>query len=823
MRHRVWPWLILAAVCAIGCASLASAQRCSSYDGNYRLDSFEHFVLQLIDPSGATVRLTEADAYAAKSTRSGFYTGTLWKIKVPGTNPPRDVWVKAYKHRRRDEFFMSYCHPDRIAAGWSVDSLEQQFHVGFKTPPDLNKQKAAVPIVYGPTFYSLSEVEARPEGVAAIYPTFLQTQQVSLLSYDGNLSTGDCMSMATDDDRGNRKLLGVKVVGFPSVVKFIARYYPEKGITDPNPVSWVAPYKIQLGFFSGGLEEAIDWYRRGQLWRPGSFLRRRLPTRRTMHPLIRACKFVVGVGTSYGPDILPHGQPDMSPQYRQDMLNYFSLVHGDNMLLYHLGWYQESPYNPPSGVPGHDPILALIQGIIPPTTYLPQVFPDMFKTITPGHAALIAEARARNTRSVGYTLPAVQSPFVLDYDADTARVDETGEADDTADSGRPEGTHSFLCWYQNKTVDLFTDLYVNNVVGRHGFAGTYLDALSPQPFCYGFQEHRHPTDCNEQLIGIDQMLGKIRSHFLRRRQMPPLLINETPSDCLRTDGSALDYNATDPNFYNLFAMTYSGAEFPRFGVVYGYNPFTYGPDGYEYLVQLASALASGARPLILWPEYRLPPQILPELPPVYATYGFPTNPLAVTDPWFPVFLNLLNSYSANWDGFWRDIMHGRRLEPLDPMEITVDSIINPPPPPPYPADPVTCRWRLPGWQPRLNGPGCHLKRLTDKPHPAVFHGLFEPQGQPGRRCLVMVRWSDPSLAQKLNLPATHPACKRLEKVRLRLSARNTCARPGAGIRLWNLKTKLWRNLGRLPFNPAEKTGPIEIELDGMGAKVVVID
>jgi hypothetical protein len=188
-----------------------------------------------------------------------------------------------------------------------------------------------------------------------------------------------------------------------------------------------------------------------------------------------------------------------------------------------------------------------------------------------------------------------------------------------------------------------------------------------------------------------------------------------------------------------------------------------------------------------------------------------------------VFLNLLNSYSANWDSFWRDIMNGRRLQPLDPTEVVTESIINPPPPPPYPVDPVTTRWRLPGWRPRLKGPGCHPKRLCDKPHPTVFHGLFEPHGQPGRRCLVMVRWADPDVARKLELPPSHPAWKPHERVKLRLSAKRTRARPGGLIRLLNLGTRKWKNLGNLPLNPEEKTKSLEVELEGRCAKVVVID
>jgi len=820
----------LALLCMIGVGGLAPAQwhpKAPSYDGNYRLDSYEHFILTLIDPLGASVQLEETDAYTVKDTTYGYYPGKLWKIKVPGTSPEREVWVKAYTNYAKDRFLMSYCHPDGIAPGWRVESLEQQFHIGFKTPidPFTAKEKFAIPIVYGPTFYSPLDVVVNHGGVVSgYYPTFLQTQQLSLLHDPGDLESGDCMSMITDDDRGNRKVLGVKIEGLPPVIKFFARYIPEQGTTEPNPDGWTLPYRVHFGFFSGGLDEAINWYRDEQLSRWGSFLRSRMPACLTMHPHIRACKFVVGVGTSYGPDILPWGQPDMSQQYRQDMLNYFSFVHGDNMLLYHLGWWQESPYNPPPNTPGHDPILALIQTFIPPAFYLPQVYPSMFGTIAPGHAALIAEARARNARSVGYTLPVVQSPFLDSYDPDAARLDEDGAVVDF-NAGRPEGAHAALCWYQRKTTDVFTSLYVNSVFGQLGFAGAYLDALSPQPLCYGFQPHHHPLGRNEQLLGIDRLLCQIRSHYVWRRQLPPMLINETPSDCLMTDGSALDYNATNPDYYNLFAMTYGGEEFPKFGVVFGLNPFTYGPDGYEYLLQLSSALASGARPLILWPEYHLPP-VVEEAIPSLKGLGFPTSPLAVDpvkEPWFPVFLNLLNSYSANWDGFWRDIMLGRRLQPLDPTEIVVDSIINPPPPPPYPADPVTSRWRLPGWRPCLTGPGCHLKRLSDHPHPTVFHGLFEPKDQPGRRCLVMVRWSDPSLAEKLKLPSTHPVCKPLERVRLRLSAKNTRARPGGRMRLFNVRTRRWKELGNLPYNPEEKTQPFEVELEGACAKVVVIE
>jgi hypothetical protein len=113
----------LALLCMIGVGDLATAQWHS------KLDSHEHFILTFIDPLGATVQLKETDAYKVKDTTYGYYPGKLWKIKVPGTSPEREVWVKAYTNYSKDRFFMSYCHPDGIAPGWRVESLEQQFHI----------------------------------------------------------------------------------------------------------------------------------------------------------------------------------------------------------------------------------------------------------------------------------------------------------------------------------------------------------------------------------------------------------------------------------------------------------------------------------------------------------------------------------------------------------------------------------------------------------------------------------------------------------------------------------------------------------------------
>ena len=840
IRHT-WLGLALIALGVIAASGPVAAQ-CGSLPGNFRPGSHEHFTLQFTDPLGATVALKETDAYEVKRTCPCGFQGKVWKIRIPGTTPAREVWVTALAVTLEPmnvyRYFMGYAYPQGLPEGWRVDYLEQAFQVDYQSEPVAAQQRIACPIVYGPTFYTLAEVAARDAGrLARLYPTFLQTQQVTL----EDTATGDCLSMATNDDRGNRKLLGVESDGTVAGTRFLVRYIPDQGTSDPNTAGWMAPYCIQFGRFTGGLEEAIDWYRNEQLKRPGSFLWNRQPNRYGVHPAIDACKFVIGVGASFSPDVLPHGQFDVSAQYRQDLLDYFGLVHGDHMLLYHLGWYQESPFY----IAGIDPIYPYL-GLIPeymnklhvvnddslplgqgtlPLPYLPTRLPAEFQTITPGHAALIAEARARNRHigSVAYTLPAIQTPSLDSYDPATARLEADGLPSEF-ETLRPEGSHTHLCWFVDRTKDLYTSLYVNDVFGQSGFAGAYLDALSPAPTCYGFHEHSHPRGVNEQLFGIDRALCQIRFAFRRGHQVPPLLINETPCDCLSTDGSALDYNMTadplagvpaNPDYHNLFAMTYSGAEWPRFGVVFGIDFGTFGPDGHEYLVQLANALASGTRPLILWPEYRLPQSQ------VLSVFGFPTSPAAVSDIYFPLFLNLLNSYSANYQSFWKDIVEGRRLEPLDPADVILDSIVNPPPPPPYPEDPYTTKWRIPGWKPRPNGRGCYPMRLSDRPHPTVYHGLFEPKDRPGERRLVLVNWADPSLIGKL--PAGHPACRPIQRVQLRLSAHNTRARPGGLIRFLKPRTQTWINLGRLPQDPGQKIGPLAVEFDRMEAGAVVID
>jgi hypothetical protein len=762
--------LLLGVVTVVVLATTAAAQ-----PANYGLTSYEHFTLQYTTFEGKTVQVTEGDSYIPRYYFPWLsYLVTLWQIKIPGSRPQREVWVGAFVNPYIHEHFMGFFHPAGMPPGWRVDFLEQEFDVLFKTPPDLRDQRIAIPQVYGPTFYTADQVRR----VLELYPTFLETQQITLV----DTANGGSLSMAANDDGACRKRLGFESDGTPSGVKFLVRYLPEQGVYGPSFFLWLPAWQVRFGYLLKGFEEAVEWYRNEQLSRPGSFLSRRTPAASKIHPAARDCMFAVGVGASLSTVVLPNGQYDISSNYRSDVLGYFTALHGDHMQIYHLGWYPETP---------EAPLLA----------------PDCCRSITPGHAALIAEASGlnRRVRSVGYTWPGVMHPGSAHYAPGLVRLDKDGSLSTFTNNAWPGVSYRHLCWYVPATTAVYTSLLAGGMLGPLGFAGAYLDSLSAAPTCYGLYQHAHPFGRNEQQVGLERLVSDLRANTPPRLGLPPLLLNETPTDCMATDGSALDVNTWDEDYYNLFRMTYSGEEWPCYGVVFGWDTVFNRPSGFEYARELANCLAGGARPVVLWPEM----------------HGLmPTDPAA--DPEFAEFRALLSSYVQNFEGFWKDILFGRHYDPLDPADV-LNTIIVPSVPLGGSNDPVTDRWRLPGYRPRETGAGCYPSPLRGNASAAVMAGLFEPSSKPGRRCLVLFRWTDPAMARRLQLPPSHPLYNRDEQVTLRLSAQNLKTRTGALVRLFDLDSRQWVTLGRLPSLWTEKTAPTRVDFPRYGVKVVVVD
>jgi hypothetical protein len=767
--HHPWSRLACTLVLTMSITAAVSAQ-----PSNYGLSSYEYFKLQYTNFEGKHVKVEETDSYIPKYYFAWFdYLVTLWQIKIPGTNPEREVWVGAFGNPRDHVHFMGYFHPQGMPPGWRVDFLEQEFHVAFKSEPDLKDQRIGFPEVYGPTFYTADKKKKK----LGLYPTFLQTQQVTI----EDTKNGGCICITSNDDRGMRKMLGFETNGRADGVKFLVRYLPEQGLLEPNPIIWLPNWQIHFGYLLNGFEDAVDWYRAEQLKRPGSFLSQRYPGSQTMHPAVRECKFAVGVGATYSTIVLPNGQFDVSPKYRSNILNYFAKLHGDGMQLYHLGWNEEAPL-------------------------APLLMPDTYKTITPGHAALIKEADLLNKRirSVGYSLPDLIHPGSPDYNANLVRLEKNGTQSTFTSPNWPGIAYRWLCYYPKATSDIYTNIYAKSMLGSLGFAGAYLDALSAQPLCYNFHGHQHPYGENEQLLGINRMVEGIRKTAPPRFGMPPMLFNETPTDSLPTDGSAIDTNTWDKDYWNIFRMMYDGQEYAYYAVVFGWDPSKNRPSGLEYTRELANALAGGARPIILWPE-------IEGLMPADPTVDFD----------FVEFRALLEAYIRDWDVFWKDIILGRQFEPLNPNDI-LSSIITPPTPLGKNDDPVTTKWRLPGYEPKKDG-GCKPSRLRGSPSASVMTGLAEPKGLSGRRAVILYRWTDPRMARYRNWPTTSPLWQKTVKVTLRLSAQNTKSKPGALIRLYDPVTKRYTNLGRLPLKRTDKTGPINVEFQRYGVKMVVID
>jgi hypothetical protein len=769
MRIAFLGSVVLVLAIGSGGAAILGAQ-----PSNFGLSSYEHFTLQYTTFEGKTVQVTEKDAYIpGYQFPYGPFLVTLWQIKIPDTAPVREVWVGAFVHLAIHEYFMGFFHPTGMQPGWRVDFLEQRFDVAFKVEPDPRNLRMAYPRVYGPTFFTAD----RPVRRLDLYPTFLQTQLIAL----EDTAQGGSLCLSTNDDLARRKWLGFEMDGTTSGIRFMARWIPEQGLYDPLFILWLPTWQVRFGYLLSGFEEAVDWYRKEQLARPTSFLSSRTPASSTIHPAIRDSMFAVGVGASYSTVVLPSGQYDVSPQYRSDLLDYFVKLHGGDMLLYHLGWSLETPSTP-------------------------QVIPDAYQDITPGHAALLREARAthQRVRSVGYTLPGIMHPGSTYYDVNLVRLEKDGSQAIYQTGAWPGVDYRYLCYFPERTTSIYTTVYARTMFNRLGFHGAYLDALSAAPSCYGFHQHAHPVGVNEQLVGINRMIASIRSNATIRNDGKPILFNETPTDCMTTDATALDINTWDPAYWNIHRMTYTGEEWPCIGVVFGWDETLQKPSGLEYTRELANVLAGGVRPLILWPEL----------------HGMmPTDP--ASDPEFAEFRALLTSYVKNYDSFWREIIFGRQFEPLDPDDL-MSPVITPVAPLLSSGDPVTDMWRLPGYRPRESGKGCYPSPLRSRSSASVFAGLSEPAGQTGRRCLVLFRWTDPEMAKRLQLPSTHPLHDTNVRATIQASPRNLKARLGAVIRLYDVASKQWAVLGRLA-NEANTRVTLNVDFTAPGVKVLVID
>ncbi len=739
---------------------------------NFTITDATRFTIQFTNDQGATVAFTEADASGpAVSTQCFGFSATRWVVPLGATG--KDVHVTLYGTSNGSCAGVFYAFPTRIPTGWRTDWVQRHFAVGTVTARPAGRLRVVYPKVYGPTLYSL----ANAADTMNRYPTFLQTQQVTL----EDLDTGECISLIVPEDRGRRKGIGFVSDG-TGAIEFRVRFIPEQDWPDdPNPYGWVAPYRVCFGYFDGGFGEAIDWYRAQQLARPGSFLRSRLPAAVRVHPKLRAAKYVMAIGASASPVVLPNGQFDISPAYRAALLNTFGGLHGDGMLFYHLGWYLETPNVAP-------------------------VLPDAYRAITPGHAALIAEADAldRGFGSVGYTLPGVADLGATDFAAGVVRTESDGSDAVVTLPGQFTPNYRSLTFWPRATTDLVAPTYTD-MVAESGFAGAYLDALSAAPLSYSFAAHMHPRLLNEQKLGIDRLVRKVRFDVRRASGERPVLVNETPTDSLPVDGGALDTYTFLPNYANVFRMTYTGLEWPVFSLVWAIDDRTglFGPSIYTLL--LANALASGAKPLILWPEFQ----------------GLiPTDPLS--DPAYLPFMSLLANYVANYDTFWKQIMEGRTYEALDPFDVVAGTVTLPTPAPTV-TDLVSKRWRLPGWRPDPNGSGCVSPVVGGMPCRSIVHGVFEPAGQPGRRVVVVCRWTDPAIAQSRNAPSTHWMHNARETVTLNLCARNVCCAQGGGrVRLYDPSSRSYSDLGRLSSNRSQRT-PFTLQFDGCGVKVICID
>ncbi len=726
------------------------------------LSSYERFEIEYRGPGGGTRLFTEQDARLKYYVGAGPVLVTVWHVTL---GAGYEVIIGAFNDVPSLAHFMGFVHLGGVPPGWQVVRLRQYFDIAFAGNPRVGDLRFVAPIVYGPTHYDASVAQS----VIGAYPTFLQAQFVAI----EDVVNGGALALAADDDLGRPKRIGFVSGGATNQLSFVAEYVPQRGERNPLPPLWLPGYSMRFGYRKADLADAIAWYRTEQSRRPSSFLSRRQAV--GQHPDLANAMFAVGVGAVTSTLQRPSGQYDLTRPYRNDVLSYFRGLHGPGMQLYHLGWWEAVPT-------------------------VADVYPDAFGAITPGHRALINAGVRVGTRSVGYTLPGVLSTLSIYAGAAPPRLDEDGSIATVVLPDFPNHVYHGLTYYPSTTTTIYGGVY-DRMVTQLGFDGAYLDALSPWPQSFSYFRDAHPPGRNAEWLGIERLLADIRGRFVGRG---PVLFCETPTDCVHTDASAIDLNNWDPDYWNVFAMIYDGVEWPRYSVVYGWSVAQNAPSGTEYAREFANCLAGGAKPVILWPE---------------DVGVFPTDPRS--DPEFAPLVSMLRDYVQNYASFWRGIIEGRVLQPLDPAQIVAPYI-------PQPSalanrDPVTDRWRLPGYRPRVGGSGCVPpdRRVTGSS--AVFTGLVEPAGRPGTRCLVLYRWTDPTMAHREARPAGHPLHDATVTVRLRLSARRLQASPGARIRLIDVSTRSVQELGHLPSEPGALTPPIDVVFSAPGAKAIVID
>lgn len=726
------------------------------------LSNYERFEIEYRGPGGATRVFTEQDARLKYYVGSGSLLVTVWHVAVGGGY---EVLVGAFNDVPNLAHFVGFAHLRGMPPGWQVTRVRQHFDIAFGAPPNLADLRFIAPIVYGPTHYDAATART----VIGAYPTFLQAQLVAI----EDVVNGGALALASDDDRGRPKKIGFVSGGNAQQLSFLVDYLPQQGERNPLPPLWLPGYSMRFGYEKADLADAVAWYRTEQSKRPNSFLNRRQAI--GQHPSLAKAMYAVGVGAVTSTLQRPSGQYDITRGYRNDILGYFGALHGPGMQLYHLGWWEAAPA-------------------------VPDVYPDAFQAVTPGHRALLSAGGRAGHCSVGYTFPAVLSTLSIYAGVTPPRIEADGTISTLVLPDFPAHAYHGLTHFPSTTTSIYGGIY-DGMMTQHGFDGAYLDALSPWPQSVSYFRDGHPPNENAEWLGIEQLLADIRGRFAGAG---PVLFSETPTDCLHTDASAIDLNNWDPNYWNVFAMIYDGVEWPRYAVVYGWSVVQNAPSGTEYAREFANCLAGGAKPVILWPE---------------DTGVFPTDPRS--DPEFAPLVAMLSDYVQNYGSFWKGIIEGRVLQPLDPAQIVAPYI-------PQPStfanrDPVTDRWRLPGYRPRTRAPGCEppTRRVTGSP--AVFTGLVEPAGRPGERCLVLYRWTDPAMAHREGRPSGHPLHDATVTVSLRLSARRLQAAPGARIRLLDVATGVVRDLGRLPAEARALTAPIDVVFARPGAKAILVD
>jgi hypothetical protein len=593
---RQRPYLAIAAL-------LVSLFAARTVAADFELGSLDLYTIQYESDTGKTTTLTIQDAKSFQLIPIPGGIVGYWTLSFLGKDVALYIALMPVDGTAA-RWRIAVLHPAGLPLGWRLTRLEQRFGLRQTYAGAARADRCHIAKVYESTAYPAG----RDQNVTARYPNFLQTQQVTLV----NDADRRAASLVAEDVNAHRKFMGFRCTANGELREIYVAHIPENLGQDPF---FVPAYSVVLKTgIQNGLNGALRWYRAVQKRQAQSFLSRR--TAGGPHAFLKHNKFIVFAGAAKTQKSVGK-RYDLTDAYVRDVLDTFGALHGKGLMMYYMGWQND-------------------------TGTRQNLWPEMFDTILPGYRKLVAAAKARGYRNIPYFWPSVFSPHSRHYDATTLRVDRKDRVA-TVEEKTTKTNLGVMSWYSKLAERVYTPLIADTMMQGFGFDGAYLDALEASSFCY---RKNNPTGENEQHIGIERWLGGLR-RYLDARKRAHFFTNETPTEVFSTDMSGLDITKPGHDGLNLFRRTYTGREWPTTHLVLAAHSL-------HYQLSLLRGLVEGARPTVIWPEFdgMIPSQ---------------ANKSAT----FKRFLSLLQTYSQNYDQGFHVAIDGLLKAQLPTFETTM--------------------------------------------------------------------------------------------------------------------------------------------------------